>query len=173
MASNEDILKEADYYLENDVTIEKASSDLGISKRTLQLHLKKLESIAPEKAKLVADKKLNNEKQGRILGGTLGKRMPSWTHEEAKKVANQMLNQEMTYREAEDTLGIPKSTLHEMVHNGNIDDETTSLLYALSEANKKGLSVSEFIKENNSEHVASDITAKQMQENENYGKKSR
>ena len=43
MTNNEDIKKEADYYLENDVNITQASKKFGISKRTFQLHMKKLE----------------------------------------------------------------------------------------------------------------------------------
>ena len=42
MTNNEDIKKEADYYLENDVNITQASKKFGISKRTFQLHMKKL-----------------------------------------------------------------------------------------------------------------------------------
>ena len=132
MASNEDILKEADYYLEKDVTIEQASIDLGIGKRTLQLHLKKLESIAPDKFILVTDKKKNNEKQGKIKGGTLGKRKPNWTVDEAKEVAKKILESEHTFQSASDELGIPRSSLHEMVTKSKLDDDTTSLLYALT-----------------------------------------
>jgi len=144
MASNEDILKEAEYYLNNDVTIEQASSDLGISKRTLQLHMKKLESIAPDKFKLVTDKKNNNIQNGRIVGGTLGKRSTSWTSEDAMNIASKMLDSGLTYEQAEKELGIPHLTLHDMMHKGVQDENVTSLLYALAIAHKKGMSLEEF-----------------------------
>lgn len=149
MASNEDILKEADYYLNNRVTIKQASSDLGISEKTLQLHLKKLESIAPEVFVLVLDKKKANEKQGRIKGGTLGKRLPSWDMDTAKEVSSKIIDGEMTYREAEEKLGIPKSTIHEMVHKVN-NPVTDSLLFGIAEAHRRGISVDEYLNQRKS-----------------------
>ena len=145
MTNDERILEEADYYLNNDVTIKQASSDLGISKRTLQLHLQKLESISPEKAKLVKDKKLASEKQGKIKGGSLGKRGPTWTKEQAMEIAEAMINKQMTNREAESAFGIPKSTIYEMTHKGIDDEMTESLLYGLAEANRKGIPLDEFL----------------------------
>lgn len=147
MASDERILEEADYYLNNDVTIEQASTDLQISKRTLQLHLKKLEIIDPDKFKLVTDKKKNNERQGRIKGGTTGKRSATWTKEEAKAVAIQMIKEQMTYSEAEDKMGTPKSTIYEMVHKGIEDNYTQSLLFALSESNRRGITLEKYMSE--------------------------
>lgn len=145
MASDEQIIKEADYYLNNDVTVEEASKHLKISKKTLQLHLKKLESIAPDKFKLVEDKKANNQRQGVVKGGINGKRGASWTEDDAKIIAQQMISKEMTYEEAERQFGIPKSTIYEMVHKGITDEMTSSLLYGLAEANRKGLSVKDFL----------------------------
>lgn len=153
MASNEDILMEADYYLNNDVTIEQASSDLGISKRTLQLHMKKLESIAPDKFKLVQDKKENSVRQGRIVGGTLGKRNPTWEKSEALIIAEKMIEQGLTYEQAEKEFGIPKSTIYEMTHSDLKNTKIESLLYALAIANKKGMTFNEFLKERKIEHV--------------------
>ena len=165
MASNEDILKEADYYLNNRVTIKQASSDLKISERTLQLHLKKLESIAPDVFILVMDKKKANEKQGRIKGGTLGKRLPSWDMDTAKEVASKIITSELTYREAEEKLGIPKSTIHEMVHKVN-EPVTDSLLYGIAEAHKKGVSVDEYLNERFS-HIRQDERYSEIIEEEN------
>lgn len=139
MTNDERILEEADYYLNNDVTIKQASSDLGISRKTFQLHLKKLESIDLEKANLVKEKKLASEKQGKIKGGSLGKRGPNWTKEQAMEIAEAMINQQMTNREAEAAFGIPKSTIYEMTHKGIDDEVTESLLYGLAEANRKGI----------------------------------
>lgn len=170
MANNEDMIKEAEYYLQNDVNVDEASKALGISRRTFQLHMKKLESIAPDKFKLVTDKKENNIRQGNIKGGSLGKRGPKWTREEAMASAKEMLGKEMTYKDAERVLGIPKSTLHEMLHSGVDDEQTLSLLYALAEANRRGMSLQEFAQYHGSTHVSSDIVAKEIKEQEIFGK---
>jgi len=173
MASNEDIIREANYFLDNDVTVEQASRDLGVSKRTLQLHLKKLESIAPDTFRLVEDKKKANEKRGRVVGGTLGKRKPMWSEEDAKDAVQSMLDGQMTYRKAEEELGIPRSTLYEMTHSDEIDSETSSLLYTLSQANKRGLSVEEYSKRSSDIHIATDMAAKQANQDELYRKRGK
>lgn len=164
MATDEQLIKEAEYYLNNNVTIEQASIDLNISKRTLQLHLKKLEDIAPATFALVKAKKDANIHKGKIKGGLTGKRGATWTEEDAKRVATLILSQEMTYREAEEKTGIPSSTIHDMVHKGVNPDEGGSLLYALAEANRRGLTLDEFYKQHSLEHVNSDIISKQIQE---------
>lgn len=166
MASNEDIIREADYYLNNDVNIDQASSDLGISRRSFQLHMKKLASIAPDRFKLVTDKKENNIRQGNIKGGSLGKRTPKWTSEEAMSIASEMLDKSMTYEDGAKEFDIPKSTLHEMMHNGIKDEKTISLLYALAEANRRGLNLQEYMKLHDRQHVAVDeITREQIEQN--------
>lgn len=173
MASDQDILKEAFYYLENDVTIEQASQNLGISKRTLQLHLQKLESISLLTFVLVKNKKTSNERRGKVKGGTLGKRSVTWTEEQAANAAKTMIEGGLTYEEAASTLGIPSSTLHDMVHKGVTDPNTTSLLYALSEANRRNMSLEEFQRRHRDEHVASDQVAKEISESCLSGKKSK
>jgi len=139
MASNEEIIKEANYYLEHDENINESSSALGISRRTFQIHMEKLKDISPEKYKLVKEKKENNIRLGVVKGGSIGKRGPSWSDDDANMVAKKMVEKSLTYQEAEKELGIPKSTLHEMTHKGNIDEVTESLLYRLALANKKGV----------------------------------
>ena len=171
VASDEQILQEADYYLNNDVTIEQASGDLGVSKRTFQLHLKKLESIDPEKFKLVTDKKKSNERQGKIKGGTIGKRGPSWTEKQAVAAANHMVSGEITYRYGESELDIPKSTLYDMVHKAHLDPETDSFLYTLSQANKRGMSVAEYTEAIKREHIATDMAAQQANREISSGRK--
>jgi len=156
MARNEEILKEAEYYLNNDVTFEQASFDLGISKRTLQLHMKKLESIAPDKFKLVQDKKENRVRQGRVVGGSIGKRNPTWSRDEAIVIAKKMVEENLTYEQAEKEFGIPKSTIHEMTHSDLKDEKIESLLYALAVANKKGIVLEEFLKKQNLQHLLID-----------------
>lgn len=145
MASNEDIIREAEYYLNNDVNIDKASEELGVSRRTFQLHMKKLESIAPDKFKLVQDKKASNARRGSIKGGSLGKRSPKWTKEDATRISKEMVNSDFTYEDAEKQFGIPRSTLHEMMQKGVEDEITKSLLYAIAQAHKKGMSYEELM----------------------------
>lgn len=173
MASNEDIIKEADYYLNNEVTIEQASKDLGISKRTLQLHLKKLESIAPDKYQLVKDKKENNIRQGNIKGGSLGRRGPTWTKEQAMGLAMDMIEKGRTYGEEGTVAGIPKSTLYDMINKGVTDEYTVSLLYALSEANIRGMTLEEYLTVHKKEHAIIDQVSRDIiNENiNNLGKK--
>jgi len=162
MATEEQIIKEAEYYLNNNVTIQQASHDLNISKRTLQLHIKKLEEISPLTFKLVQEKIKLNIKEGNVKGGSTGKRGPSWTKEQATEIATKIIENEMTYQEAEDFFGIPSSTIHDMVKKGVFDQEKISLLYALSEANRRGVSISEFIEQHKKEHPISESIARDI-----------
>jgi hypothetical protein len=164
MATKEEIIKEAEYYLNNDVTIEQASTNLHISKRTLQLHLKKLEELAPETFKLVQEKKTGNIKAGTIKGGQTGKRGPTWTEEQALEVAMKIINEGMTYREAEAYFKIPSSTLHEMVTKGVKDFDTASMIYAVAEANRRGMSAQEYMEEHRKLHPISEDIAKEIME---------
>ena len=162
MASDDQIIKEAEYYIDNNVSIDQASENLGISRRSFQLHMKKLEQINPVLFKLYIEKKNGNVIRGNIRGGTIGKRKPNWTKEEALDMANQIIAGEMTYDQAEEKTGIPKSTIYEMTHNGVTDDTVLSLLYCLSEANRRGMSLSEFKQQHSETHVASDLIAQDL-----------
>ena len=175
MASNEQIINEADYYLNNNVNIDQASEALGISRRTFQLHMKKLEEIHPAKASLVQTKKAGNIKAGNILGGATGKRGPTWSEEKAIEVAATMLEHQMSYNEAASYFGIPKSTLHEMVTKGGQSADKLSLLYILAEANNRGLDMNEFLRQFHGRDVDIDSAISEMrkysQEEKNKGKK--
>ncbi len=162
MANKEDMIKEAEYYLNNDVTIEQASHDLGISKRTFQLHLKKLESSAPDIYKLVKDKKESRIRQGQSKGGSLGKRGPTWTKEQALDLALDMIEKGRTYSEEGMVAGIPKSTLYDMINKGVTDDYTVSLLYALSEANIRGMTLEEYMEAHKKEHAIVEQVSKDI-----------
>ena len=164
MTTKEEIIKEAEYYINNDVTIEQASSDLHISKRTLQLHLKKLEELAPETFKLVQEKKTGNIKAGTIKGGHTGKRGPTWTEEQALEVATKIINDGLSYREAEAYFKIPSSTLHEMVTKGVKDFDIASMIYVVAEANRRGMSAQEYIEQHRRLHPISEDIAKEIME---------
>lgn len=161
------ILKEAKYYLENDVTLEEASKFLGISKKTLQNHFKALENIDKELFEAVENKKQQNIQNGRVLGGQNISRTSKYTEKNALEIAQTMVEKEMTYREAEEYFGIPKSTIYEILTTKLNSEEYGSLLSALSMANKEGLTIQEFIAKHSKEHVNSDII-----ERETNGKKT-
>lgn len=156
MASNEDILKEAEYYLNNDVTNEEASKALGISKRSFQLHMKKLAEIAPDKYKLVEDKKTSISRQGNIKGGSLGRRSSSFEEVTISELADYLISGELTYKEAAEQLGVPKSTIHDLTHKSLKNPETSSLLYALAMAHKKGMTLDNFMDERERYSVKND-----------------
>jgi hypothetical protein len=88
--NNDQIIQEAKTYISSDKTIEETAKDLKISKRTLQLHLGKLDAIDPELHKLVLAKKESMQIKGRIKGGTIGKATPSYTKEEAEHLVSYM-----------------------------------------------------------------------------------
>lgn len=163
MASNEDILKEAEYYLNNDVTNEEASKALGISKRSFQLHMKKLKEIAPDKYKLVEDKKTSISRQGHVKGGSLGKRSTSFNELEIDEIVSYLIDNDLTFQKASDDLGIAKSTLHELSKKVK-DPSKASLLYAIAEAHRKNLTVDEYIKQHDKKHVSSSLVAKDIME---------
>lgn len=137
MTNKENILKEANYFLTNDVTLKEASSNLGISKRTLQLHIKKLEKIEPATYVLVKDKIEKNIKKGNIKGGTIGKRGPSTTEIDTLEMFNFMVENDLTYEEMENYLGMPKSTIYEAL--SRIDDlDKQNILQELAKSHKTG-----------------------------------
>lgn len=137
MTNKENILKEANYFLTNDVTLKEASSNLGISKRTLQLHIKKLEKIEPSTYVLVKEKIGKNIKEGNIKGGTIGKRSPSTTEIDTLEMFNFMVENDLTYEEMENYLGLPKSTIYEAL--SRIDDlDKQNILQELAKNHKAG-----------------------------------
>lgn len=146
--NKDQIIQEAQTYLSSDKTIEETAKNLNISKRTLQLHLGKLDIIDPELHKLVLEKKESMQIKGRVKGGTIGKATPSYTKEEAEYVANEMIKNGYTYENASKRLGIPKSTIYEMVHSNFIDKELKDKLEVVAIANQKGLTVEELINKN-------------------------
>lgn len=116
MATDEEIIKQAQYYIDNDVTMKEAGNHFGICKKTFQVRMKKLESIAPDVFKLVELKKQNNLASGMIKGGQNGKptivpRSHSITKEQTIEIANYMLENDASLRNLEMVFGISKSTI--------------------------------------------------------------
>ena len=148
MTNEEKIISEANTYLNSNKTMEETAKELGISKRTLQLHLGRLDVIDPELNKLVLAKKESNQKNGRIKGGQIGKVKPSYTKEEAENIANEIIKHGYTYEEASKRLNIPKSTIYEMVHSKLVSKNLRDMLDAVAVANNKGLTVEELVAKN-------------------------
>ncbi|MBQ6323651.1 MAG: hypothetical protein IJI22_02330 [Bacilli bacterium] len=136
---------EAIVYLNSDKTIAETANDIGISKRTLQLHLGKIEDINPELYKLLLAKKKLQMKQGRIKGGTIGKRGTSHSEEEIRMIAETMIKEELSYAEAEIKFSIPKSTIYELLHKPSVPIETRNMLDTLADANQKNMTIAEYI----------------------------
>lgn len=140
--NKEEIIKEANFYLNNDLTEREAALELGISRRTLQLHLKKLGEIDVLLYDAVLKKKESNVKTGRIKGGVQGKATPSYTKEEAIAVANIMLGESLTYEEAAKRCNIPKSTIFEMLKSDFIPEKVRMQLDLLAIRNNKNKNAS-------------------------------
>ncbi|MDD6879330.1 MAG: sporulation transcriptional regulator SpoIIID [bacterium] len=160
MIDKDTLIREANYYLENDVTLQQMSVDLGVSKKTLQNHFKALQNINPNLFEKIQKKKEENINKGRSEGGKNISRVSKYTEHDALKIAKIMVEKEMTYRQAEEYFGIPKSTIFEILTSKLNSQEYGSLLSALSSANKEGLSIQEFISKHSTEHVNSDIIGK-------------
>ncbi len=122
MADSKKILEEANYYLDNDVTMKQAANYFGISKKSFQVHMKKLENLFPDKYKLVQEKKQMNLIAGAKKGGQNGKPTPPLVHtpkpftiekEMLMQIANSIIKSDLTLREIENIYDIPKSTIHD------------------------------------------------------------
>ena len=136
--NREQIIIEAKEYIDNDLTERETAEKLGISRRTLQLHLSKLGEIDPELHKLVLNKKESNLKAGRVKGGQIGKiTSPTYTKEEANIVANGIIRESYTYEEAAMVYGVPKSTIYEMVHSDFVPEETKMQLDIVAARNNR------------------------------------
>lgn len=136
------IIREAVEYINNDLTQKETAAKLGISRRTLQIHLKKLGGIDSLLYNLVLVKEKNNVKKGRIKGGKIGKAKPRYTIDEANMIAKGMLEGSLTYEEASKKYGIPKSTIYDMVHSDYVSNDDKFMLDVLgisNNTNKNGM----------------------------------
>ena len=146
MIDNNKIIEEAKIYLNSNLTMSETAEKIGISKRTLQLHILKLEDINAVLYRQVLEKKAANQEAGRKAGGLIGKREKIHTKEEVIEFANMMINEQLSYDELASITSIPKSTLWELMHSDYIDDETRNKLDLVARANKGNKSVSEVIR---------------------------
>lgn len=126
------IIKEADYYLENEGTIKDVGEHFGLSKKTIQIDFKKLEEIDPDKYKLVQAKKIGNMAAGAVKGGQNGvpsaprsgiQRKPyTLTNTNLKIIAKDIIDNDLTLRKAEKKYGVSKSTIHDSL--SRLDKDT-------------------------------------------------
>ena len=129
------IVHEAEEYVNNNMTIKETADSLGISRKTLQLHFKRLKKIDENLYKRVEGKKALSQQKGRIKGGQIGKVKSKYTKKEADAIARTIINKSLSYKEAEDELGIPKSTIYEIVHSDLVSKSIRMELDILAEAN--------------------------------------
>ena len=141
---NTQIEKEALEYINNQKTVEETAKDIGISKRTFQLHLKKLLEINPELHQLVLNKQKSNMIAGRVRGGTTGKRGVTYTKEQVIEVAKYIINKQATYKEASIEFDIPTSTLADMMNSSLLPEEYRIKLDLVASANRHKMSTEEF-----------------------------
>ena len=135
---NNKIIEEARTYISNDKTVAETAEELGVSRRTLQIHLKQIGVVDPLLYSLVLKKKESNLKTGRVKGGTIGKiTAPTYTKEEANIVANGIIRESYTYEEAAKVYGIPKSTIYEMVHSDFVSETTKMQLDIVAAHNNR------------------------------------
>lgn len=135
MVTDEIIIYEANEYLKGNRSIAATATSLGITKKTLQLHFIRLKLISEKLYRLVEEKKESNQIEGRVKGGEIGKSHSKYTKQQAEEIATKMIDQNLTYKEAEELFGIPKSTIYELVHGPLVSKELKDALDVLAEAN--------------------------------------
>ena len=145
MIDNNVIIHEAEEYVNNSLSVEETAKVLGISKRTLQLHLQRIEKIDQNLYKRVQAKQQANQQAGRVKGGQTGKSHSHITKQQAEFIAKEMIKRGLTYRDAEAEFGIPKSTLYEVLHSDLVSKDLKDKLDILAEANIHDITTEELI----------------------------
>ncbi len=142
MIDKSKIIEAANYYLNNNVTLEEAGRKAGIkSKKTLDKYFNELlgKSTLQEDVELyrkIQEKKQLNVANGRKKGGQMGTRAPGWTEEDVRKLYDYVMNNLTTYRKIEDELGIPHATAFDMLHSSYLSEEEKSRLVRVGHLNK-------------------------------------
>ena len=138
------ILEEAKVYIEGSSNIEETAKKLGISKKTLQIHLKKLQELNPDVYQLILKKRKENSAIGTKIGGQKGKRKANYTLKEANELARLIINRQLTYQEASEITEIPTSTIYDMIHSSYIDEKTSIALTIVAESNRQKITTEEY-----------------------------
>lgn len=103
MDSSKQIIEEAKFYLAGDDDMGTAAKSLGISRRTLCLHFKRLQQINENLYKLVCERNTQNKAQQ--------KHPIKLTEEQLIKEAESFLASDLTIKEMAKTLGVSEKTL--------------------------------------------------------------
>lgn len=140
------IIHEAEEYVSNNKTMKETANDLHISKRTLQLHFKRLKDIDEKLYQEVINKQEKNQAEGRVKGGHLGKATSKFTSDDAERMAKIMVDKCLSYKDAEEEFGIPKSTIYEILHSDLVSKRTKDMLDILAEANIHDLTTEELLR---------------------------
>ena len=146
---NNVIIYEAEEYINNNLSVKETAIVLGVSKRTLQLHFKRLEQIDKNLYDKVRAKQEQNQQAGRIKGGQNGKATPNFDPKLPEAIASYMIHYELTYEETSEEYEIPKSTIYEMTHNPKyVDPDLIRRLDLLAMANQHKMTVESYIEKN-------------------------
>lgn len=146
MANNEEIIAQAKYYVENDVTMKQVGEHFNVHKKTIQLRLnERLKDIDLELYNLVQEKKSGNLVEGAKKGGKNGKPtnvsiIPNKPHimspDYVTSIADYMLDNDSSLRDVEKNLGISKSTLHDNLTKEILGEERFTKIEELLENHK-------------------------------------
>lgn len=146
---NNVIIHEAEEYINNNLTVKETAAVLGVSKRTLQIHFKRLELIDKNLYDKVRTKQEQNQQAGRIKGGQTGKATSSFDPKLPEIIAKHMIKYELTYESASEKFEIPKSTLYEMTHNPKyVNPDLIRRLDLLAIANQHNMTVESYEEKN-------------------------
>lgn len=141
----EQLTREAIYYLVHNKSIEKTAEELNISRRTLQLHLKKLVVYNENLYRLVKEKKQENQAIGRLNHAHKGGKASMYSQTLIDYICDDMLKNELTYKQASEKFDIPTSTLFELMKR--VNEQRRCQLDILAAANHRKMSKNEYIEE--------------------------
>lgn len=136
MISNDKILEEADYYIENDISMKEVGEHFNVSKKTIQVHLNdKLLELDEARFKLVQEKKQKRLIMGAKKGGQTSS--PKKTSnissnrkgkykipdEKIEQIARSIINGDLSLRDIESMTKIPKSTISDNLTEARLGKE--------------------------------------------------
>lgn len=145
---DESYIEEANEYITNNLSMEETAKKLGISLSTLQKHFQKIREIDINLYEQIAEKNRRQIKKGNITGGQIGKATRRYTDEEILVIVQEIIKSELSYEEASEIFGIPKSTIYELTHSDAVSKELKDKLDVVAEANIRKRTVSFLIEEN-------------------------
>lgn len=117
----EEIIREAIYYLTHDLTLKETSKELQMSDKKLRSHFKHLSVVNANLYRLVEIKKKENHRRGILNRKPSGGRPTFYSDELIEEIAKRIISNQYTYMEAELEFGIPKSTLFELMQRVSPD----------------------------------------------------